>query len=440
MNELGINRINIFEVLLRNFFVCYIGWTITTTILGIIFNSLAIVVFGLIFNIIFSFLLCTKHNKIIICYLIVFIIAIAAIVFWYYAAQSWYGIPYNAKDDEFLEGMAIQYSIGYLTTQYMEGYNFGSIFIRYLSIIYKFSELFGGYHTIVPRMINTYLLMGSILILEFISKKEFKFNINQVSVLILLAGLNSNVLFPNSFIYRDTLILFLLLTVYSTSITLNNINSLTILWKIPIIIFSIWCMLDIREMIGYISIIIVGITLIKNIYFSYFTVILISCLLLIGGKIGYLVNKLEWYLDVYQFVDSFVLSIPILPFGVFIRFIYGFFTPLPMFPFIFQGRYGLLFGIGMAFNGLWMIAQILFFPLIIKSVFKAHRLNYTFLLIFLSYIMVTFTFRHYLMFYGFLTILFINEWGKSTKLQKKISVIIMSVILGIGFLAFINKY
>lgn len=149
-------------------------------------------------------------------------IVVAAIIYQSYIVD--YGVPYwvPGSDDLMLENDARQcIAKGYVSVFDMvngdtvrerlhntKGY---VIFLTYLMMI---GELLGGYHTMVPRIVNIFLLNAIALLGVRLFLMKFAEKENKACVLYALVALFPNSLYIASHVYRDVIAAFFLVAVY----------------------------------------------------------------------------------------------------------------------------------------------------------------------------------------------------------------------------------
>jgi len=103
-----------------------------------------------------------------------------------------------------------------------------------------------------------------------------------------------------------------------------------------------------------------------------------------------------------------VLSIPLIPFGLFARSLYGIATPFPNFFGLFRSTNSFLYDLLYVSIYFGTILQLLSLPVVIRRVMKFDWVSICFILFFSLYSLGTFTFRHLLFVYPFMAVLYVE--------------------------------
>jgi hypothetical protein len=177
--------------------------------------------------------------------------------------------------------------------------------------------------------------------------------------------------------------------------------------------------------------------------------ILVSSLfgiLVIGGADAFELTAIMKYFAVYteynldsagSGLSSYVFGQPLLPYGIVSRTLYAFITPFPDIFALFKdiGRLGLDF--------IWLfiyvgsIGVLLQLPLLAKRLVRFDWLVITFLILFLSVVLVTFTFRHILLYYPFMIAMIVDGYysaKRSFRIYSYILMFVSIVVLSAGYL------
>jgi hypothetical protein len=140
-------------------------------------------------------------------------------------------------------------------------------------------------------------------------------------------------------------------------------------------------------------------------------------------------------------IFKLIFTLPLLPFGIILRFIWGLLSPFPtqianIITMFTQPTdiFGIIVAIG-------MIPYYFYMPFLFKNIIsRIDKYLLTFLVIFGGYIISTFTFRHVLLFYPFLWLILTRNYYKSS-FKERITIKHYSLIalLMLPFLYLITK-
>jgi hypothetical protein len=367
--------------------------------------------------------LCSSLQKFIGIKIFILIYSIATIfsIILFFLFEFQYGTPYQGggSDGIAYESFALEIKnalfyydakeIGFIINQ---PYHNSKGYIYILSIFMKISDLFGGFHTMIPRLFNANLLaLCSVMIFNI--AKKVSLSRQQAINCALVIGLFPIMLYTALQPYRDIIILFILLL--SVLLALSFIESQSILKKF--IIFASYCflvivILEIRQLnvINVVSMFVVAL-LIKYLHLkrvSNLHIFLTAISIALFSIIIYS-SDLAIFLEFVNTLDSsqsqlaegvdragegglslilFNLPSPLKYLGT---IFYSFITPLPIF-----------YTNGFEWNllSLGTIFQFLFIPFIILGVKDTFRsrgmlpLFVMFMVTYVGYVFGTFTFRH----------------------------------------------
>lgn len=318
-------------------------------------------------------------------------------------------------------------------------------FMLIMSWIMRISSIFGGYHTLTPRLINIYMWLSvGIMVYKYIRSSNPKTNHKVLRTVVLGLMLFPNAMFINSCVYRDTLSIFLMyLCVYFTKkISIGNLkkNIMQFISTGIVYVISIYILYYVRKDLLIALFPLIGfqifwdgcspkIRMIKRLLF-------IGLGLAIGGPyafervnrmlLGYN-NYILYKTDAINKISGIVFTTPILPFGIFLRFITGLLQPFPggIITLDFAGSF--LYGFVQIVVRLGTILQLCCLPYVFKSVLKFDSDSMKFLLVFMMIIITTFGFRHFIMVYPFMAAeLYYGAKNLSKAKIKSISIIILS--------------
>lgn len=203
---------------------CFLG--LFSILLGLAFASLyvgaAAAICGCVFGMLAARATCSSKLTLVSCASFAAGIVVAAIIYQSYIVD--YGVPYwvPGSDDLMLENDARQcIAKGYVSVFDMvngdtvrerlhntKGY---VIFLTYLMMI---GEPLGGYHTMVPRIVNIFLLNAIALLVVRLFLMRFAEKESKACVLYALVALFPNSLYIASHVYRDVIAAFFLVAVF----------------------------------------------------------------------------------------------------------------------------------------------------------------------------------------------------------------------------------
>lgn len=390
------------------------------------------------------------------------IILIAAVLLLYYGYIGKYGSPYymGGSDDLDFEEYA-RYVISknsYTPIQvYIDLYWYvAKGFVWFVSIIMRLCSIFGTYHTIIPRILNVYCLLAvGILSQKYYIKKCSNSHIKSL-IILYAVSLYPNAVYISANLFRDIWVLlgiFLIFYIYDLEIFfeskiklffitliisffsffIRSQSILIIIAEICIILF-----LKNKEKINQFILELRQKTVNRKntILFISFIVALIPLFLYVAYEITRFVNIYSSYLASQQNgLSNFVFRTPILPFGIILRFLYGIISPFP------NGILNVLNifeDIDVFWNTIisfFVFVQIILIPFLFFSFKKIKSYNLIWLLIFLTVIISTFTFRHFLLFYPFMWLsIFDCYFSLGNILKKKIFQIWIFVIFVLGII------
>jgi hypothetical protein len=285
-------------------------------------------------------------------------------------------------------------------------------YIYFISILIRFTEIFGGFHTVVPRLFNVFLLGLCSLLVYNISQK-IDLNKQQSLNSSLVTGLFPMMIYVAGQSYRDIPILVLMLL--SVYLAISFIQTRRFLKQIVILISFVPLLLIMMEL-RLLSVINIGIVLGAALFVKLFSVKIFSnayiLLTIVTTLFAYSVimtSELSLFIDLVAKLDSsgadlaegvdragegglslilFNLPTPLNYIG---SLIYSFITPLPI-----------LYTTDFDWNFLSVgtIYQFLFIPFVFAGIKCSYRsalmlpVFFIFLVSFGGYVFGTFTFRH----------------------------------------------
>lgn len=275
-------------------------------------------------------------------------------------------------------------------------YHNSSFYPYVISLLMKFISLFGDYHTIIPRLLNSMFLAFTAVLVFLASlkldltKKISTINAITVSTFPIMMWVSAHVL-------RDTLISFITFAIFYLWLSKNSKFQFSIFNLSFISIILISALLELRLGQGILIIMIIFlhffVNLNKNILVIFFillsTIILFFYSGLILDKIYIFVDDIQIYREYrtrQEGLSNYILNLSLLPLGIILRFFYLLITPFPSFNNIESS----LLSIG-------TIVQFYFLPFLFLGIIQSAKDNskrlllFFFLGLFLSIVIFTFT-------------------------------------------------
>lgn len=332
----------------------------------------------------------------------------------YFSYSAKYGIPYyiGGSDDYKYEGDAI------LLAQSVSGYNAEMIaaaidapyhnsvgYVYFLSILVNVAEIFGGFHTIMPRVFNGFVLGLSVVLLQSITfHAGFSRNSSfKVSLVVALLPIN---LFVAAHTFRDTITAFFLLVLVWIAL---HIQATKVSIKQALFILGFGCVMAvlytfrsfyILAPIAIMAVVIAGHFLrsIKPIFgfsiiFAVFTLTAIGIMYSGHPLVSQLTGAMQGYDEYVKESASGYSSLVFnagYPVGVVLRVLYAGIYPVPTFGFTFEElalSFGTVFQAYM-YPFLFLGFVSLFSNKVLWPIFAC------FIVVYLGFVFGTFTFRH----------------------------------------------
>jgi len=401
---------------------------IYSVIVAGIMQSMSVLCFLLVMNLLLFIMLNNADQDIVIYYYIAIIFGISIMLMTYYAHDIKYGTPYYTaymNDDQVFEMKALEMNknnvwnfIEWKTTNIYLEYNLQySLYLVVISALYSFGNFFDGYHTILPRLLNIYLIVYSMKLLEIIVKREYNLSKIPKKMLFSFMALFPSLYYIASFVFRDILAMFLIIASFCAGICYyKSIRTISSIFYLVTYGFASWLLFYVREFAAFVAIII-GLIYVMKKHIKKEThqtaiLILLFGLLLSSQFIYFYFEKgletFEYYSEYRISNESSLLSVfvnaPLLPFGVILRCIYGFITPLP-------SAGGLLSGDSIFYSCVYSLLGLGTAILLVMSLFALKRLKDRLTIVFMivyTIFFVSLTFRHQVLYYPFLFLLIAN--------------------------------
>ena len=430
--------------------------------LGIVFGSLFV---GLVTTC-FGFLLCLMTTRlggnptITALASVSFAVGILVATIIYFGYMSDYGMPYwvTGLDDMMLENDARQcvakgyYSVYDMvngTTSREQLHNTKG-YVIFLSYLIRIGEMLDGYHTMVPRIINIFLLdtIALLVVRLFLEKHEKEQKI--ACLLFCFIALFPNLLYIASHVYRDVMAAFFLVVVYYI---------FDRKWKasrtVPFVCITalvLFCAYWVREslLIFLIGIILVSIifklpkrTRRRQIRVVSFTVAVV-CIVVVAFTLVQFGDTIIYYLTRYterlssseSGIVAAIYSLPLLPFGILARFVAYLITPF---------YYATVFNVGewitstyaicsvvISFGTVYLVSQYYY---LVKGWFADRKVVMITILLVIGIVLTTFGYRHVVMIYPFL-FLAIIEGKMALGAFDNRKLFMQPVIIGCLYVAF----
>lgn len=455
-----IYRNNIFWINILFLFGLILGLLIL--IIGSSISSLLFFIILSIFGVIIALKLGRTETKL---FIIIFYCNIFIVLLLYLIYMSRYGNPYTGggSDDLSYEKFAINFVQSFGVFDYFSirgnitSYSHNSIGYVYLvSFLYRFSNIFGDFHTLLPRVFNSFLLsILSIYIFRF-SYIKLNLKLNTSIIVGLIVGLSPSMMYFSAHTFRDTFIAtvtFLIIYLWSNYFSYNYLQRLSLLLITPLLIFVLWefrnfsaiatCFLI---LISYYNLNINSIKYdkTKKMLIIFFFIILSGFVLyyLYGvGSINWFINRYgayqlgytEYRLDKASGLSKYVFSHSGF-LGLFLRLIYLSISPFPV--------------LTLQIDRLWLsmgtILQIFLIPFVIIGLIrlfiekKELQIPIGFIIMFCGTAILSFQQRYFVIHYPFAAIAcgYGYEYYKSKGFKVKYLLLLMYFIFTMGIAAY----
>jgi hypothetical protein len=433
-------------------------------IISALFSSLSIFLVGAIGTVLVFLLRPEVDGRIFRVLFAIKILTLLSVLLTYYNCESLFSQPYYIGGSDDLHSETDAYD--FVKYHYKWPWDWPMLvkdkgFIWILAYLIKFTGV-NSYHTVAFRVLNEDVLIATAVLCYRISKYRFDFNKKQAVTLLSVVALFPNSLYLSSFVFRDTICAFLMLLVFvlcddffrkkeQHCILLNSKLGIIILIASDLFL-SFW----LRPEALLFDLVIIGLSVLrdKNIKGKNIVYIILSfaLLLFVFNKIGafdtvndtievYSEFRLDETSNSNNVIFKLIFTLPLLPFGIILRFIWGLLSPFPtqianIITMFTQPTdiFGIIVAIG-------MIPYYFYMPFLFKNIIsRIDKYLLTFLVIFGGYIISTFTFRHVLLFYPFLWLILTRNYYKSS-FKERITIKHYSLIalLMLPFLYLITK-
>lgn len=419
-----------------NFVSCSTVGFITALLLGLWFDSIFVATIEFAGTLFVAALAIKLDRHSVYGVLITKIIGILFVLILYYGNLDTYGLPYfrGGSDDLNIELMAhnfisLHFDWPWESTFYS---NLNGMYWL-VSLFIKLGNQLDGYNTVSFRLfnINLHIMCGELLYFIYYSYSK---NMVSSRKLLYFYMLFPNSLYISSFVFRDTLAVFLLLLAYFISENLFRKDNLSLFIFAKrklllvfvlsfIIIFSYYLRIELFIFILFVMAISAIYTR-SSLKFNIATILKFAILLLIffailwqAGLLEYVIQKLERYQDyrtsqlttVSNAFYQTIFRLPLFPFGFILRAVFGLLSPLPTNIIRLNSIFNNGVDFVLYFVALGTCIQIVFLPVLFSGLKKFNKVVIIFIAIFCSIILTTFTFRHFLMLYPFMFMIIMSE-------------------------------
>lgn len=427
--------------MVRNFeyrLYAFIILNIFISIISVFFSSLSLIAAGIILNLIYFFAIKESTKKEIQIFTMLICIGMFFVLTTYVLAELEFGIPYYQNDDVISEARMIGneylWALNPLTSipkMYINGV-YAPTHIWVLIAIKKFSDIFTGYHTLIPRFLNIYLLLFLALKLKTITETRFNFDKEKSLFLVKVIMLFPNILFASAFVYRDVIAIYLFVIAIYLTVMLPKTYLRMIVNFIKLLMILFLLFFTRESMTIIFAVIYIYINLRKNnlnilvfiiLFFSLIIIDMANGFLIVNNFIDALIGEQQEWFNFYNDKDlgnfsRIFHSAKLFPFGFVIKMIGGIVLGLYNFKLVIESNS--VFAVFHLLNGIMFIFIIFSLPIVVKRIAKLSYLSFTLVLFYLAYSLITYNFRHLMYFLVFYSILFADSYleNKRKKVAK----------------------
>ena len=422
------------------------GFMFIIILSSILTFSFSVLVFQIIMGLITLYFCFKTDYKTAKLWLSIFTISMLSVFLIFLANQLYYGEPYyiGGSDDLKFEQWGYDvYNAGiYNPSKIMEYRIIGQFhnspyFASYIARLIQFSEVFEGYTTFLPRIANVYYLLWICMIIKYLLNKYTALSYKTIYYSLAFFAFMPNIQYINGHVFRDTfnllqVLLIVLLIDFLLSKTRYSLKLFSIILLPILLYYTYHTRASSILFTGIITMLMLSVLYrIKTRYIILGIIpILLLSNLLETFRVGYFIEKYSSYVSniAGDGLSRFVFNLPLLPLGVFFRGIYALISPFPNFFGLFNDTSKLLFDFIQLSIYLGVLIQIFAIPFIIKRTLKFDWLALAFLSWFLAIISSTFTFRHFLFYYPFMSAVAVDGF-LSTSLKSRKIILFLSVFI-----------
>lgn len=363
-------------------------------------------------------------------------IIILALLLHYYGLIEKFNTPYYASDDirfEYWGNYLYEngvYTINGLKKVYFSDQSNARLYPLILAWIQRITAGLGGFHTIMPRLLNGYLWLCTALITCRLYRNKKREKATEKKLFFSIS-LFPNALYISLFNYRDSwTVLFFMVSIYAITMIisggpLRKQPLRSVFWVVALGICIIGLYYIRKSMILFLVVMVALIQMGKmqgrkayNRIFFTFVIASFAIFFLFRVQAFSLFKTISSNYSDYLSnlisrggLSNFIFRQPLLPFGFILRFIYGLCSPFPgemlKLDYFSEPLYS-IFRLAICIGTLY---QIYYIPCIFRGLKKRNTDAWMYLLMFLGVILTTFTFRHFLMIipFFFLTVFDCDE-------------------------------
>ncbi len=336
--------------------------------------------------------------------------------------------------------------------QVLESWEDGGGYIYLINILYRLGNLFGGFHTLMPRIFNGFLL-SLIASFSYSMMKELAIKDKRAKLFSFAIGGMPIMVYVSSHSFRDLSVLFVMfLMIYLiTCCTKTDHKLVRAFFTVSVVIIGMIYIGETRSTFFPVFAIVLFGALFDRVntqnnssenslgVLSFFALLTLSAVafavmwIFMEEKIlGYAVRYTEYSLEQSSGFSRFVFGQPILPFGFVSRVLYLVVNPVPVF--------------SSKIEEIWLslgtIIQVVCLPFFLIGLRKMVRrrllfIPFCFVIFYGMVALTTFTFRHFIFFFPFgviVTAYGINDLSIGKITRKIIEMIMIILLIGVGFL------
>lgn len=384
---------------------------------------------------------------------------IATAIYFGYIAD--YGVPYwvPGSDDMMLESDARQcvakdyhsvYDMVNGDTSREKLHNTKG-YVIFLSYLIRIGDMFGGYHTMVPRIVNIFLLNISALLIVRMFLEKCNGGKGQACLLLILIALFPNSLYIASHVYRDVVAAFFLVALYYLCDRKWKANK--VVGYVFIAALLLYCAYWIRESLLVFS---TGIILVSMLFklpkktrrrqqvtaaslaiVTVCIVVAVFALMRFGNTIVYYLTRYTERLSSSESgIVAAIYSLPLFPIGIPARFIAYLLTPF---------YYGTVFNINewfvstysicnvvVSFGTVYLVSQYYY---LVKGWFANRKAIMVAVLLVMGISLTTFGYRHVVMVYPFIFFSIIDAKNSLGVFDTRMR-FVQPIVIGCLFVAF----
>ena len=418
------------------------------SILACIYESVGILVVGTIGLEIVCISSYNKNNSQKLYYVLSIAITIS-IVFMllnYYGLIEEYGEPYYANDDKSFENygriMYLEGIFNYRDVPQIASLYYAKGYLVIISWIYRLSGGIAGYHTMSPRVLNLYLWLSVATLVYKLLKEKVE---ERYAIIAMFAlSIFPNGMYISSFVYRDSLVCFLLyIGFYNFYRIFEKRLDRLLLIRIVLVFYSVYALYYIRVHIVFVFMALALVLILfeigknKSIVKRYcicgIAIGSVFVMLFVTNGWDLFIRTLTGYsaytLTLSDGLSNYVFAMPVMPFGWILRIIYGFMVPFPggILKLDYLGKP--LFSLIKLLVQMGTIFQMFLIPYVFKSMKKIDTYAVLWGICYMAVVMTTFTFRHFIMMYPMLTLCVVPEYVRTNRSKRKKNMIYVILLL-----------